>query len=152
MPILKISILAAYMVPKLQKIFLQSIYKPIITMQKIEYCKLSFEEISKFSFTENFWSETKIRKFPHCVSIISTLCTAFWYKFRETNVFTKEVSIVDRELISRKLSLTIRNFFTFLPEISWNWMIRRKIYSHQKNNSSNQLIFCKNVGFTEFLP
>ena len=66
MQIWKISILAAYMVPKLQKIFLQTICKAIITMLKIQYCKLSFEEISKFSFTENFWSETKIRKFPHC--------------------------------------------------------------------------------------
>ena len=35
-------------------------------MLKIESCELSFEKISKFSFTENFWSETKIRKTPHC--------------------------------------------------------------------------------------
>ena len=54
------------MVPNLQKIFVQTICKKTITMLKIESCELSFEKISKFSFTENFWSETKIRKTPHC--------------------------------------------------------------------------------------
>ena len=51
------------MVPKLQKMFLQTIYKTIITMLKIEYCKLSFVEISKFSFTENFEVRQKFVNF-----------------------------------------------------------------------------------------
>ena len=91
-------------------------------MLKIEFCELTFEKISKFSFTENFGSETKIRKFPHCGTesgnFRNTL-TIFWKKFRETNVFTKEIS---KELIWRIISL-VRVNFAFLITRKFCWKI-----------------------------
>ena len=66
-------------------------------MLKIEFCELTFEKISKFSFMENFGSETKIRKFPHCATkarchSFSREIISFGYTLKY-NVFTEYLSI-----------------------------------------------------------
>ena len=92
------------MVPNLQKVFVQTICKKTITMLKIESCELSFEKISKFSFTENFWSETKIRKTPHCVpTTVEKYCNAIMLKFfREINSLVTSLAEMVEMLIWRK--------------------------------------------------
>ena len=105
----KISILAGFMVPNLQKRFLWTIWKKTITMLNIKSRKLSFMKISKFSFTENFWSETKIlshifgKNFVK-VTVLQNDLTKYFFGEREFLCFQMDDSW-------KKYSVNSRNIF-----------------------------------------
>lgn len=128
----------------IQCIILYYFWEWSIYYLKIKFCHSSLDNFPKFSFTENFYSETKIRKFPHCVGdssvckfqnhsveIIEIYSYTVLAKFREINVFSKEIT---KELIWRNfftvrvrilLSMSHQHFFrqinVFTKELSKGW-------------------------------
>ena len=72
-----------------------------LILAKISYKHPKYQKSTIFlegnlenGFTENWRRESVLAEFPQCAvwKLLKFTLTVFWQKFRETNVFTKEIT------------------------------------------------------------